>query len=88
MLELARQGVGGDTVALDPGGFWSDRELSVLGATLRPPQITHEEERNLTYRAGAFGLGRRGSLTPASSPLCPPGLIGTMSQPPWSHMYA
>lgn len=36
VLELARRGVGGDTVALDPGGFWSDRELSVFSATLRP----------------------------------------------------
>jgi pimeloyl-ACP methyl ester carboxylesterase len=36
VLELARRGVGGDTVALDPGGFWSDRELHVFSATLRP----------------------------------------------------
>lgn len=36
VLELARRGVGGDTVALDPGGFWTDRELAVFGATLRP----------------------------------------------------
>jgi pimeloyl-ACP methyl ester carboxylesterase len=36
VLELARRGVGGDTVALDPGGFWSDRELVAFGATLRP----------------------------------------------------
>lgn len=36
VLELARRGVGGDTVALDPGGFWSDREVFVFGATLRP----------------------------------------------------
>lgn len=36
VLELARRGVGGDTVALDPGGFWNDRELFVFGATLRP----------------------------------------------------
>ena len=36
VLELARRGVGGDTVALDPGGFWSGRELLVFGATLRP----------------------------------------------------
>ncbi len=36
VLELARRGVGGDTVALDPGGFWSDRERTVFGATLRP----------------------------------------------------
>ncbi len=36
VLELARRGVGGDTVALAPGGFWSDRELLVFAATLRP----------------------------------------------------
>jgi pimeloyl-ACP methyl ester carboxylesterase len=36
VLELARRGVGGDTVALDLGGFWSDRELAVFSATLRP----------------------------------------------------
>jgi len=36
VLELARRGVGGDTVALDPGGFWTDRELLAFGATLRP----------------------------------------------------
>ena len=36
VLELARRGIGGDTVALDPGGFWSDRELVIFGATLRP----------------------------------------------------
>jgi pimeloyl-ACP methyl ester carboxylesterase len=36
VLELARRGVGGDAVALDPGGFWNDRELAIFGATLRP----------------------------------------------------
>jgi pimeloyl-ACP methyl ester carboxylesterase len=36
VLELARRGIGGDAVALDPGGFWTDRELSIFGATLRP----------------------------------------------------
>ncbi len=36
VLELARRGVGGDTVALDPGGFWTGRELALFGATLRP----------------------------------------------------
>lgn len=36
VLELARRGVGGDTVALDPGGFWTDHELALFGATLRP----------------------------------------------------
>ncbi len=36
VLELARRGIGGDAVALDPGGFWNDRELAMFGATLRP----------------------------------------------------
>lgn len=35
VLELARRGVGGDTVALDPGGFWSRGELRLLSASLR-----------------------------------------------------
>ncbi len=33
VLELARRGVGGDTVALDPGGFWSPP--SCCGSTAR-----------------------------------------------------
>ncbi len=33
VLELARRGVGGDTVALDPGGFWSP----VNSASSAPP---------------------------------------------------
>ncbi|ATG52086.1 alpha/beta hydrolase [Brachybacterium vulturis] len=36
VLELARRGIGGDTVALDPGGFWNKRELAIFGYTLRP----------------------------------------------------
>ena len=36
VLELARRGVGGDVVALDPGGFWSRAELAWFSATLRP----------------------------------------------------
>lgn len=36
VLELARRGIGGDTVSLDPGGFWSDRELALFSYTLRP----------------------------------------------------
>ena len=35
VLELARRGVGGTAVALDPGGFWSDGELRVFGLSLR-----------------------------------------------------
>ncbi len=35
VLELARRGVGGDTVALDPGGFWSSGELRYFSISLR-----------------------------------------------------
>lgn len=35
VLELARRGVGGDTVALDPGGFWTPGERRVFSASLR-----------------------------------------------------
>jgi pimeloyl-ACP methyl ester carboxylesterase len=35
VLELARRGVGRHAVALDPGGFWNDRELAVFSASVR-----------------------------------------------------
>jgi pimeloyl-ACP methyl ester carboxylesterase len=35
VLELARRGVGGHTVALDPGGFWSPRQLAAFGASIK-----------------------------------------------------
>ena len=34
VLELARRGVGGDVVALDPGGFWTPREASVFRTSI------------------------------------------------------
>ncbi|MET0698181.1 MAG: alpha/beta fold hydrolase [Mycobacterium sp.] len=34
VLEMARRGHGGTVVALDPGGFWSDRERTVFGASV------------------------------------------------------
>jgi pimeloyl-ACP methyl ester carboxylesterase len=34
VLELARRGVGGAVVALDPGGFWSDGELRFFRVTI------------------------------------------------------
>jgi pimeloyl-ACP methyl ester carboxylesterase len=34
VLELARRGHGGTAVALDPGGFWTDRQLAFFGATV------------------------------------------------------
>lgn len=35
VLELARRGVGRDTVALDPGGFWTTGERRLFGVSLR-----------------------------------------------------
>jgi pimeloyl-ACP methyl ester carboxylesterase len=34
VLELARRGVGGRSVALDPGGFWSNAQRRVFAATI------------------------------------------------------
>ncbi|TYP87999.1 alpha/beta fold hydrolase [Blastococcus xanthinilyticus] len=34
VLELSRRGTGADNVALDPGGFWTDREAAVFRASI------------------------------------------------------
>nr|WP_269446707.1 alpha/beta fold hydrolase [Blastococcus saxobsidens] len=34
VLELSRRGVGRDNVALDPGGFWTDREAAVFRTSI------------------------------------------------------
>jgi len=35
VLELARRGVGGNVVSLDPGGFWTDGQLKYFGASVK-----------------------------------------------------
>jgi pimeloyl-ACP methyl ester carboxylesterase len=35
VLELARKGIGGHAVALDPGGFWSPHQLATFGASIK-----------------------------------------------------
>lgn len=35
VVEMARRGHAGNMVALDPGGFWSDRQRTVFGATIK-----------------------------------------------------
>jgi len=35
VVELARRGHVGTTIALDPGGFWSDRQAKVFGASIK-----------------------------------------------------
>lgn len=71
VLELARRGVGSDTVALEPGGFWSDLEFLVFGATLRPSISLVRALR-----------GRLPSLldSPAGRTL----LLGQLSARPWA----
>ena len=34
VLELSRRGMGADNVALDPGGFWTDREAAVFRTSI------------------------------------------------------
>lgn len=71
VLELARRGVGGDTVALDPGGFWSDRELKVFSATLRP--------------SIALVRAMRGTLpTLLDNPVGRTALLAQLSARPWA----
>ena len=67
VLELARRGVGGDTVALDPGGFWSDRELFIFGATLRPSiALVRVLRRRLPFLLGS-AVGRTALLVQFSA---------------------
>ena len=54
VLELARRGVGGDTVALDPGGFWSDRELALDLTSQRSNSILRG--RSLSDSASNFSV--------------------------------
>lgn len=71
VLELARRGVGGDTVAMDPGGFWSERELAVFGYTLRPSIALVRALRGVLPTL----LGNRVSRT---------ALLAQFSAHPWS----
>ncbi|KAA0020079.1 alpha/beta fold hydrolase [Antrihabitans cavernicola] len=36
VLEMARRGHAGTVVALDPGGFWTDTQVKIFGATVGP----------------------------------------------------
>lgn len=71
VLELARRGVGGDAVALDPGGFWSDRELMVFSATLRPSIALVRRLRGALPRL-------------VSNPITRSALVAQLSARPWS----
>lgn len=57
VLELARRGVGGSTVALSPGGFWSPGELRFLSTSLRASVwlVLHLQPAMPTLMASAAG---------------------------------
>ena len=59
VLELARRGLGGHVVALDPGGFWTLAERAVfaatVGASVRLVRFLQPWLRGIT----ASGIGRR-----------------------------
>ncbi|MHA6783319.1 alpha/beta fold hydrolase [Pseudonocardia saturnea] len=71
VLELARRRIGGDVVALDPGGFWSDRELAVFRTSL----------------GASIGLLRRlRPMLPAlvGNPVARSALLAQLSPRPWA----
>ncbi|MEJ7703195.1 MAG: hypothetical protein WKF47_05875 [Geodermatophilaceae bacterium] len=70
VLENARRGHGGTTVALDPGGFWTDRQRAVFGASVK----------------ASVGLVRRVQpLLPAltGNPVTCTALLAQFSHKPW-----
>ena len=57
-LELVRRGHGGAVVALDPGGFWSDAEVKVFGATVKPSVALVRRIQPLLPALGGNPVGR------------------------------
>lgn len=70
VVELARRGHTGTTVALDPGGFWTDRQAKVFGASVK---------------ASVALVRRIQPLLPAltSSPVGRTALLAQFSAAPW-----
>ena len=67
VLELARRGVGRHVVALDPGGFWTDGEKAVFGASVRASfALVRGLRPALPARAGS--AAGRTALLPQFSP--------------------
>lgn len=71
VLELSRRGIGRDNVALDPGGFWTEREAAVFRTSI----------------AASVGLLRRvRPVLPAllASPVGRTALLAQFSSRPWA----
>jgi len=61
-LEMARREHPGDVVALDPGGFWSDRQVKVFGATVGPSIALVKRIQPLLPALSSSAIGRTALL--------------------------
>lgn len=61
-LELARRGHPGRVVALDPGGFWTDRQVKVFGATVGPSIALVKRIQPLLPALSSSAIGRTALL--------------------------
>ena len=87
VLELARRGVGGDAVALDPGGFWTPGERRVFSASLRASMALVRGSRPRCRPCWATrSVGRRCSLSsPHGRGRCGPRCRSTSCAASWRH---
>ena len=70
-LELARRGIGGNVVALDPGGFWTPRQRRIFEVTIGASmKLTRRMQRALPALTG--------------NPVGRTVLLGQFSAHPWS----
>ncbi len=67
VMELARRGVGGDVVALDPGGFWTDRQRTFFATTLRASIALVQHIQPLLPALTASPVGRTALLAQFSA---------------------
>lgn len=67
VLELARRGIGRDNVALDPGGFWTDREAAVFRASIAASAGLLRRIRPVLPRLLATPAGRTALLAQFSA---------------------
>lgn len=79
VLEMARRGHSGNVVALDPGGFWSDTQARIFGATIKASiMLVRSIQPALPAltgsRAGRTALLAQFSAAPWN---LPPGLVLT-----------
>lgn len=77
VLELARRGVGGDVVALDPGGFWTARQLRYFQVSLRASIALVRTLRPVLPALVGNPVGRTALLAQFSARpwALPPGLV-------------